>query len=92
VDARVEKWKHDLAEEERRQREAAQFHARPASVLERPPFVPQPSAHTHLIEVTNVELHSERRAREREAFERKKKEIEAMQEARKRQVTGHNSD
>ena len=68
------------------QREAAQFKARPATVLEHAPFIPLPSDKP-LSEVSNFELHSDRRALERENFEHKKKEREVELEAMKRQVT-----
>ena len=85
VEARINKWQDDIKEELRRQREGALFKARPAAVLERAPFVPLPSDKP-LCEIDNVQLHSDRRAEEREVYEMGKKHREAEQEGLKRQV------
>ena len=61
------------------------FKARPASVLERAPFVPQRSDKP-LSEIDDFQLNSDRRAEEREAYEVQKKHREAEQESLKRQV------
>ena len=86
MEARLNKWQDDVKEELRRQRQEALFVARPASVLERPAFVPLPSDKP-LSEIDpNFQLNSDRRAEEREAYEMQKKHREAEQEALKRQV------
>ena len=61
------------------------FKARPASVLDKEPFVPLPSDKP-LSEIDNFQLNSDRRAEEREAYEMQKKHREAEQESLKRQV------
>ena len=53
---------------------------------EKQPFVPKP-AEKPLLEVSNFELHSDRRAREREEFDLQRKQKEAELEAQKRQVS-----
>ena len=59
---------------------------RPASILDRQPFIPKPSDKP-LSEVSNFELHSDRRAREREQFDLQQKQREAELESSKKQVT-----
>ncbi len=87
VEARVAKWEKEVQEELRRQREAAAgFRAHPAKVLENPPFVPSGSDRAPT-EITNFELHSDRRAKDREAFDMHRKHREAEIDARKRQVS-----
>ncbi len=54
-------------------------------MLETAPFVPERSAKMPT-DITNFELHSDRRARERENYEMHKKHHEAELEARKRRV------
>ena len=87
VEARINKWQDDVKEELRQQRQEALFKARPASVLEKAPFVPLPSDKP-LSEIDNFQLNSDRRAEEREAYEMQKKHREAEQESLKRQVRG----
>ncbi len=90
MEPRLNKWQEQVEEELRQQRKNAEFHARPAEVLEKAPFVPKQSEKP-LSEMTNVELHSDRRAADREAYERHKKLREADMEAMKRQVSCDNS-
>ena len=52
---------------------------------EKQPFIPKP-ADKPLLEVSNFELHSDRRAREREEYDMLRKQKEAELEAHKRQV------
>eukprot|EP00096_Caligus_rogercresseyi_P011310 TRINITY_DN440_c0_g1_i2.p1 TRINITY_DN440_c0_g1~~TRINITY_DN440_c0_g1_i2.p1 ORF type:complete len:690 (-),score=233.25 TRINITY_DN440_c0_g1_i2:349-2268(-) len=73
VEARLKKWEESIEEESKKQKEAATFKARPAKLGV--PFVPAPS-NKPLVEISNFELHTDRRAVEREAFEMQKKEKE----------------
>jgi hypothetical protein len=57
-----------MEEEARKLQEAAQFKARPAVVLHKKPFEPKKSSYP-LIDITAVELNTERRAKEREEFD-----------------------
>ena len=86
MEVRLDKWQKDVEDELRRQREAANFRAAPASVLEKEPFLPAKSEKP-LAEVSNFELHSDRRAREREAYEAERMQKEAELEARKLEVS-----
>lgn len=65
-----------LSEEERKHRE---FKAQPAKVLESDPFVPARSIKV-LTNTTNVELHSEKRAKERKAYDEQLAKAQAEQE------------
>jgi hypothetical protein len=85
VETRLNKWQEDMEDELRRQREAALFKARPAAVLEQEPFVPKKSDKP-LCEIDNVELHSDRRAMDREQYDMHRMKREADLEAMKRQV------
>jgi targeting protein for Xklp2 len=85
VEERLHKWQEEVKKELKEQREAANFKARPVTVLDKQPFQPKPSDKP-LSEVSNFELHSDRRAREREEFEQMRKQKEAELEANKRQV------
>lgn len=69
----------------RKQREAANFKAHPAKVLAAEPFVPAKSTKP-LAEVSNFQLHSDKRAIEREQFTMQQKQKEAELESMKRQV------
>lgn len=80
-----QKWQETVEAEEQKRREAAKFKARPAIVLHKEPFQPHPSDKP-LSDIMNFELHSDRRAVEREAYERQKKQREADLDAMKRQV------
>lgn len=85
VENRIQKWQKGVEEELRKQQEAAMFKARPAKVLYQEPF--RPEHHDKpMTEISNFELHSDRRAREREAFELEKKRKEADLESMKRQL------
>eukprot|EP00095_Tigriopus_kingsejongensis_P000916 maker-scaffold186_size273091-snap-gene-1.36 protein:Tk00916 transcript:maker-scaffold186_size273091-snap-gene-1.36-mRNA-1 annotation:"targeting protein for xklp2 isoform x3" len=85
VENRVQKWQKSMEEELRKQQEAALFKARPAKVLQQEPFRPE-HHEKPMIEISNFELHSDRRARDREAFELQKKRNEADLESMKRQL------
>ncbi len=86
MEARVEKWQKEVEEELRQQRQvASSFRAQPPRILHQDPFVPQKSDRP-FSEISNVELHSDRRARERKAYEMEKKKKEAELEAKRREV------
>merc|ERR1719273_1503996 len=69
VEERKRKWEEDVENELKQQREAAKFKARPARVLEDEPFVAKPSEKS-LTEIDpNFELHSDKRAKEREEYD-----------------------
>jgi hypothetical protein len=84
-EAYAEKWKETVEAELKKQRAAAVFKAQPHN-LHKEPFVPKPSTKP-LVEISNVELHSDRRALEREQFDMVVKRREAEIEANKRQVS-----
>ena len=79
------KWQESLEAELKAQHDAALFKAREAEVLRKDPFQPKASEKP-LSEIDNFELHSDRRAAEREHYERQKKQKEAEMEGMKRQV------
>jgi hypothetical protein len=60
----------DLGDEARKLQEAAQFKASPADVIHKKPFESKKSER-HLTDKTTVELNTERRAKEREAYDTK---------------------
>ena len=86
MEARVSKWQESLEAELKAQRDAALFKARDPEVLYKEPFVPKGSEKP-LSEIDNFQLHSDRRAAEREQFERLKKQKEAELEGMKRQAS-----
>lgn len=61
-----------------------QFKARPATVLQKEPFVPKKSARP-LVEMTDILLNTERRAEDREGFHRLLREKEEHIESIRRQ-------
>lgn len=85
--SRIQKWQKDLEEEQKKLNEAAKFKAHPAKVLGKQPFIPMKSDRP-LVELSNYELHSERRAKERKEFDVKKKQKATELEAIKKEVTG----
>ncbi|XP_058034462.1 targeting protein for Xklp2 isoform X2 [Ahaetulla prasina] len=84
---RQEMWQQQLKEEMRRQKEAATFKAHSSQVLQLEPFVPKKDSKLALVS-DHFELATERRARERQEFERRLAELEAekarLQEAARR--------
>ncbi|KAH0619312.1 hypothetical protein JD844_019299 [Phrynosoma platyrhinos] len=91
---RHEMWQQQLKEEMRRQKEAASFKAQPSTVVHQEPFVPKKESKP-LSETLSgsaapesFELATERRARERQEFEKRLAELEAekarLQEAARR--------
>ncbi|XP_069698789.1 targeting protein for Xklp2-like isoform X2 [Periplaneta americana] len=76
--------KMKLEEEARELQQAAQFKARPATVVKLKPFEPKKSDRP-LTDITSVELNTERRAKEREEFDMKvKMEQEEVEEMRRK--------
>ncbi|XP_032073240.1 targeting protein for Xklp2 [Thamnophis elegans] len=84
---RQEMWQKQLKEEMRRQKEAAVFKAQSSQVLHQEPFVPKKDSKM-LSAPDNFELATDRRARERQEFEKRLAELQAekarLQEATRR--------
>jgi len=86
VEERKRKWEEDVENELKQQREATKFKARPARVLEEESFVPKPSDKP-LTEIDpNFQLHSDKRAEEREEYEMKRRNKEAEMDAARIQM------
>ncbi|NXF12421.1 TPX2 protein, partial [Smithornis capensis] len=90
--AKLQSWKLQLKEDLKRQKEAACFKARPNTVVYQEPFVPK-KEHKLLAESLsgsvvpeNFELATERRAKERQEFERRLADTEALKERYQEQV------
>jgi len=83
VETRLNKWQEDLKKELEEQRKAANFKANEAKVLHQAPFMPKPSDKP-LSELSNFTLHSDRRAEEREKYEKErlKREVDLDQARR----------
>ncbi|KAM3840624.1 LOW QUALITY PROTEIN: targeting protein for Xklp2 [Vipera latastei] len=84
---RQELWQQQLKEELQRQKEAAVFKAQSSQVLHQEPFVPRKDSKLASVP-DHFELATERRARERQEFEKRLAELEAekarLQEATRR--------
>ncbi|XP_029816218.1 targeting protein for Xklp2 isoform X1 [Manacus vitellinus] len=90
--AKLESWKHQLEEDLKRQKEAACFKARPNTVVYQEPFVPK-KEHKLLSESLSgsvvpesFELATERRAKERQEFEKRLADAEAVRERYQEQI------
>ncbi|NWV18137.1 TPX2B protein, partial [Origma solitaria] len=84
--AKLQSWKQQLEEDLKRQKEAACFKARPNRVMYQEPFVPK-KEHKMLSESLSgsvvpesFELATERRAKERQEFEKQLADAEALRE------------
>ncbi|KAM4891333.1 targeting protein for Xklp2 isoform 3-T3 [Sylvia borin] len=84
--AKLQSWKQQLKEDLKRQKEAACFKARPNTVMYQEPFVPK-KEHKMLSESLSgsvvpesFELATERRAKERQEFEKRLADAEALRE------------
>ncbi|NWU11671.1 TPX2B protein, partial [Cephalopterus ornatus] len=84
--AKLESWKHQLEEDLKKQKEAACFKARPNTVVYQEPFMPK-KEHKLLAESLSgsvvpesFELATERRAKERQEFEKRLADAEALRE------------
>ncbi|XP_051489326.1 targeting protein for Xklp2 isoform X2 [Apus apus] len=83
--AKLQSWKEQLKEDLKRQKEAACFKARPNTVVYQEPFVPKKE--NKLLSVPEgFELATEKRAKERQEFEKHLAGIEAIRERHQEQV------
>ncbi|NWY45127.1 TPX2B protein, partial [Sylvia atricapilla] len=90
--AKLQSWKQQLKEDLKRQKEAACFKARPNTVMYQEPFVPK-KEHKMLSESLSgsvvpesFELATERRAKERQEFEKRLANAEALREEYEEQI------
>ncbi|XP_064500356.1 LOW QUALITY PROTEIN: targeting protein for Xklp2-A-like [Pseudopipra pipra] len=90
--AKLKSWKHQLEEDLKKQKEAACFKARPNTVVYQEPFVPK-KEHKLLSESLSgsvvpesFELATERRAKERQEFEKRLADAEAVRERYQEQI------
>ncbi|NXR54829.1 TPX2B protein, partial [Hippolais icterina] len=90
--AKLQSWKQQLKEDLKRQKEAACFKARPNTVMYQEPFVPK-KEHKMLSESLSgsvvpesFELATERRAKERQEFEKRLADAEALREKYEEQI------
>ncbi|KAG8447264.1 hypothetical protein GDO86_014652 [Hymenochirus boettgeri] len=74
---RVQRWQQQMENEIRQQKEMAVFKARPNTVIHQEPFVPK-KENRSISEQESFELATERRARERQEFEKRLKEAETQ--------------
>ncbi|KFO90183.1 Targeting protein for Xklp2-B, partial [Buceros rhinoceros silvestris] len=90
--AKLQNWKQQLKEDLRRQKEAACFKARPNTVVYQEPFVPKKEnkllseSLSGSVVPESFELATERRAKERQEFERRLADIEAIKERHQEEV------
>ncbi|XP_075022976.1 targeting protein for Xklp2 isoform X3 [Calonectris borealis] len=83
--AKLQSWKQQLEDDLKRQKEAACFKARPNTVVYQEPFVPKKE--NKLLSVPeSFELATEKRAKERQEFEKRLADIEAIRERHQEQV------
>lgn len=73
---KAEIWKHQLEEEQKQQKEAACFRARPNTVIFQEPFVPKKEKKSAAVQEP-FQLATEKRAKERQELEKKMAEMEA---------------
>ncbi|XP_077109192.1 targeting protein for Xklp2 isoform X2 [Ranitomeya variabilis] len=66
---KLQKWKQQIKEEQKQQKEMTAFKARPNTVTNQEPFVPKKDSRMLSVQ-ENFELATERRARERQEFEK----------------------
>ncbi|NXQ18131.1 TPX2B protein, partial [Peucedramus taeniatus] len=90
--AKLQSWKQQLKEDLKKQKEAACFKARPNTVMYQEPFVPK-KEHKMLSESLSgsvvpesFELATERRAKERQEFEKRLADAEALRERYEEQI------
>ncbi|NXE14412.1 TPX2B protein, partial [Lophotis ruficrista] len=90
--AKLQSWKQQLEEDKKRQKEAACFKARPNTVVYQEPFVPKKEnkllseSLSGSIVPESFELATEKRAKERQEFEKRLADIEAIKERHQEQV------
>ncbi|CAI9597201.1 unnamed protein product, partial [Staurois parvus] len=88
-EARLQVWKHQVEEEVKQQKEMSMFKARPNTVTHQEPFMPRKESRVLTVQ-EGFELATERRAKERQEFEKRLAELEAQkslmeEEERRRQ-------
>ncbi|NXN34854.1 TPX2 protein, partial [Rhinoptilus africanus] len=89
--AKLQSWKQQLKEDLKRQKEAACFKARPNTVVYQEPFVPKKEnmllseSLSGSIVPESFELATEKRAKERQEFEKRLAHIEAVKERQQEQ-------
>ncbi|NXW20901.1 TPX2B protein, partial [Circaetus pectoralis] len=90
--AKLQSWKQQLKEDLKRQKEAACFKARPNTVVYQEPFVPKKEnkllseSLSGSVVPESFELATEKRAKERQEFEKRLAAIEAVRERHQEQV------
>ncbi|NXF49281.1 TPX2 protein, partial [Oceanites oceanicus] len=90
--AKLQSWKQQLEEDLKRQKEAACFKARPNTVVYQEPFVPKKEnkllseSLSGSVVPERFELATEKRAKERQEFEKQLADIEAIREKDQEQV------
>ncbi|KAK1207708.1 TPX2B protein, partial [Pygoscelis papua] len=90
--AKLQSWKQQLKEDMKRQKDAACFKARPNTVVYQEPFVPKKEnkllseSLSGSIVPESFELATEKRAKERQEFEKRLADIEAIRERHQEQV------
>jgi targeting protein for Xklp2 len=77
-----------MEEEAKKLQQAAQFKAQPAVVIHKKPFEPRKSSRP-LTDITEIELNTERRAKEREEFDTRLKLEQAELEELRQLVRIH---
>ncbi|XP_009948790.1 PREDICTED: targeting protein for Xklp2 [Leptosomus discolor] len=90
--AKLQSWKQQLKEDLKRQKEAACFKARPNTVVYQEPFVPKKESKllseslSGSVVPDSFELATEKRAKERQEFEKRLADVEAMRERHQEEV------
>ncbi|NXC22050.1 TPX2B protein, partial [Corythaeola cristata] len=90
--AKLESWKQQLKEDLKRQKEAACFKARPNTVMYQEPFVPKKEnkllseSLSGSVVPESFELATEKRAKERQEFEKRLANLEAKKERHQEQI------
>ncbi|NXY38210.1 TPX2B protein, partial [Pomatorhinus ruficollis] len=90
--AKLQSWKQQLQEDLKRQKEAARFKARPNTVMYQEPFVPKKEnkmlseSLSGSVVPESFELATERRAKERQEFEKRLADAEALREKYEEQI------
>ncbi|NXK13798.1 TPX2B protein, partial [Herpetotheres cachinnans] len=90
--AKLQSWKQQLKEDLKRQKEAACFKARPNTVVYQEPFVPKKEnkllseSLSGSVVPESFELATEKRAKERQDFEKQLADIEAIRERHQEEV------
>ncbi|XP_071966866.1 targeting protein for Xklp2 isoform X2 [Engystomops pustulosus] len=74
---KLQKWKQQVKEEQKQQKEMTVFKARPNTVTHQEPFIPKKDSRILSVQ-DSFELATERRAKERQEFERRLAEMEAL--------------